>query len=450
MTAEVIAKRNGYEGDIIIPETVVFNNLTYRVASIGTCAFSGNSALVSITIPNSVTSIGNEAFYGCENLAAINVESGNPIYDSRENCNAIIETSSNTLILGCQNTIIPNSVISIGEEAFFECSNLTSITIPNSITSIGDFAFDSCSKLTSLTIPNSVKSIGEQAFCGCKALTAINVESGNSIYDSRENCNAIIETGSNTLILGCQNTIIPDGVINIGESAFYECSNLTSVIIPNSVTNIDSDAFHECSNLTSVTIPNSVTYIGYWSFKGCKSLTAINVESGNPIYDSRENCNAIIETSSNTLILGCQNTIIPDGVINIGEGAFYECSNLTSVIIPNSVTNIDSEAFFECSNLTSVTIPNSVTNIGHWSFKGCSNLISTTIPNSVKNIGDSAFSGCTSLTSIIYQGTKAQLKKIEFLDGWNEEIPTSVVHCTDGDVEFTELVIALIKPKIIS
>ena len=332
-TAEVIRKENGYEGDITIPETVVFNERTYRVTSIRSCAFNGSSALLSITIPNSVTSIGNEAFEGCKSLTSINVESGNSMYDSRENCDAIIETDSNTLILGCQNTIIPNSVTNIGEDAFFECSNLTSITIPDSVTSIGENAFDSCSKLTSLTIPNSVKSIGEQAFYGCASLTSINVESGNSIYDSRENCDAIIETDSNTLILGCQNTIIPDGVINIGEGAFYECSNLTFITIPNSVTNIGSDAFHECSNLTSITIPNSVT------------------------------------------------------------------------------------------------------KIGHWSFKGCSNLISITIPNSVKNIGDSAFFGCTSLTSISFQGTIVQWKKIEFRDDWNDEVPATVVHCTDGDVE---------------
>ena len=201
------------------------------------------------------------------------------------------------------------------------------------------------------------------------------------------------------------------------------------------VTSIRSCAFNGSSALVSITIPNSVTSIGNEAFEGCKSLTSINVESGNLMYDSRENCDAIIETDSNTLILGCQNTIIPDGVINIGEGAFYECSNLTSITIPNSVTNIGSEAFFECSNLTSITIPNSVTKIGHWSFKGCSNLISITIPNSVKNIGDSAFFGCTSLTSISFQGTIVQWKKIEFRDDWNEEIPANVVHCTDGDVK---------------
>ena len=187
----------------------------------------------------------------------MSIKSSNTTYDSREDCNAIIETATNTLIAGCQNTIIPNSVTSIGEWAFGECSFLTSITIPNSVTSIGASVFSSCDNLTS-----------------------ISVDKDNPIYDSRDNCNAIIETATNTLIAGCKSTEIPNSVTSIGEWAFYGCDKLTSITIPNSVTSIGDGVFFCCWHLTSITIPNSVTSIGKWAFSGCNKLKKIYISRG--------------------------------------------------------------------------------------------------------------------------------------------------------------------------
>ncbi len=313
-----------------------------------------------------VTAIGDYAFYNCDGLTGIT---------------------------------IPNSVTSIGESAFSSCYGLTGITIPNSVTSFGDYAFESCYELTSITIPNSVTSIGNYAFFGCSGLESVVVDPGNTKYDSRENCNAIIETESNTLLYGCQNTVIPNSVTSIGYMAFCNCHGLTSITIPNSVTSIGYDAF-SCSGLTSITIPNSVTSIGASAFSCCSSLESIVVEDGNTKYDSRENCNAIIETESNALIKGCKNTVIPNGVTSIGYGAFADCDGLTSITIPNSVASIGNDAFWCCSELTSVTIGNSVTSIGSSAFNSCYGLKSVTIGNSVASVGSSAFLYCSGLTSI--------------------------------------------------
>ena len=224
--------------------TITYQGKTYRLTSIGFSAFKGCKSLTSITIPNSVTSIGDGAFAICSRLTSIS---------------------------------IPNTVKSIGYGAFGGCSSLTSITIPNSVTSIGDAAFDHCSGLTSITIPNSVTSIGEGAFWDCSSLSSIIVEGGNTKFDSRDNCNAIIETATNTLIAGCQNTIIPNSVTSIGLGAFGGCSSLTSITIPNSVTSIGHGAFESCSGLTSITIPNSVTSMGDGAFYECYSLTSVAV-----------------------------------------------------------------------------------------------------------------------------------------------------------------------------
>ncbi len=201
--------------------------------------------------------------------------------------------------------------------------------------------------------------------------------------------------------------VIPNTFTAIGPNAFNGCSDLTSITIPDSVTSIGESAFGGCTSLTSITIPSSVTSIGRSAFFSCSSLTSITVNRNNTTYDSRDNCNAIIETATNKLIQGCLVTVIPSSVTSIGEAAFGGCSSLTSITIPNSVTSIGDRTFAYCSSLTSITIPSSVTSIGNYAFAYCSSLTSITIPSSVTSIGNYAFVDCTGLTSIVSLATTA-------------------------------------------
>ena len=286
------------------------------VTTIRDFAFCNCNSLTSITIPNSVTDIGNYTFQYCSGLTSITLP------------NNITNTGEATFY-HCSNlttVTIPESVTTIGAGAFYECYSLTSINIPNGVTTIGEDAFCFCIGLTSITIPNSVTNIGSNAFYFCGALSFMEVEEGNTIYDSRNDCNAIIETATNTLIRGCQNTIIPDDVTSICDYAFNGCATLTSIAIPSSVTTIGEDAFYFCGHV----------------------LTSIKVDESNVVYDSRNDCNAIIETGTNTLIRGCQNTIIPNDVTSIDAGAFSACVNMTSITIPNSITKIGDYAFEYC------------------------------------------------------------------------------------------------------
>ena len=243
VTYEKQYAKDNYAGisDLVIPETVENEGITYNVTSIGDAAFYQCAGLTSVTIPEGVASIGNVAFHQCTDLTSVT---------------------------------IPGSVTSIGNAAFGFCTRLTSITIPKSVTSIGDQAFYRTG-LTSITIPEGVASIGYNAFSNCKALTAITVATGNPTYDSRNNCNAIVETGTHTLHIGCSTTVIPESVTSIGNKAFSNCTYLTSVTIPEGVTSIGEAAFTSCTYLTSVTIPEGVTSIGDYAFSVCTGIETI-------------------------------------------------------------------------------------------------------------------------------------------------------------------------------
>ena len=344
---------SSYSGSVTIPESVSYNGQTYSVTDINGWAFAYCFDLNSITIPNSVTSIGDFAFQYCRVLKSVAIPDGVTSigYQTFGHCSALTSVT------------IPNSVTSIGERAFDGCSSLQSATIPSSVTEIGERAFEGCESLTTAAIPDGVKTISNRTFFGCTSLTSLTIGNG-------------VTSIGMSAFAGCRLTslVIPNNVTSIGAFAFANCSDLTSVTFPNSLTSIGSQAFEACDKLTSLTIPNSVSFIANDAFFGCSGLTSFVIDKGNTMYDSRDNCNAIIETESNTLIWGCMNTIIPNSVTSIGSYAFQVCEGLTSVNIPEGVTSIGEGAFDRCSNLKIVSIPRSITYIGSCTFAGCFNL----------------------------------------------------------------------------
>ncbi len=376
--------------------------------------FYYNSSIESIIVEDGVTSIGDEAFRGCTSLTR---------------------------------TTITDDVTSIGHHAFYECKSFAGIILPDSLVSIGGWAFSNCESLTAITIPASVTSIEDGVFAYCDSLTGLFVDEDNPVYDSRNDCNAIIETETNTLVAGCENTIIPDSVTSIGSYAFNGNASLTEITVPDSVTSIGECAFYYCTRLTEITFSASVTSIDDGAFCGCSSLTDVyyggteeewnaieigemnddllntNVQFVEPD-DGRIYLNDAVyytfDEETGTLTIGgtgdmpnyapqtspffnnssIKDVIIEDGVTSIGAHAFEFCENLTSVTIPDSVTSIGYYAFEMCQSLKSITIPDGVTSIGEWAFSYCSGFKSITIPNSVTSIGYYAFYYCTGLTSI--------------------------------------------------
>ena len=379
---------------IIIPNSVI---------SIGDWAFESCIGLTSIIIPISVTSIGFNAFYGCSGLTSIIVESGNTVFDSRGNCNAIIRTADNALIAGCQNTIVPISIEIIGDRAFSGCISLTSITIPNSVTSIENGAFYGCSGLTSITIPNSVTSIGNGAFYGCSGLTSITIP------------NSVTSIGSYALYgcTGLSSIAIPNSVTSIGDWTFGGCSGLTSITLPNSVMSIGYDAFAYCSELRSISFSNGLTTIDDFAFWACSSLTSINLPNS---VTSIGEC-AFAECSNlQTMVLpdnmnkigrwafqncsSLESIKIPTGIKILEKSTFLKCSALTTVELPTTIEKVDSVAFYGCTKLSSISIPNSVTFIDYGAFVLCESLESLSLPNSLEIIGEQAFVACNSLKSM--------------------------------------------------
>ena len=404
----------GYDkpaGDIVLPTTVYDeNDNQYYVTSIGSYAFRDCSDLTgSLIIPNTVVTIGGYAFQQCSGFTG--------------------------------SLSFPNFVTTIGQYAFWRCSGFTGdLTIGNSVTYISGQAFSNCTGFTSVYIPSSVTGIHINPFFGCSGLEQIIVDTANPNYDSREGCNAIIETNTNKLIAGCKNSIIFDGVTIIGYGAFFGCSGLVgNLSIPNTVVTIETEAFSDCVGLTgNLTIPNSVTAIGGYAFTGCTGFTG----------------DLIIPNSVTSLgydaFWGCTGfdgeLIIPNTLTSIEEGVFGECSGLSgSLNIPNSVTTIGDAAFQHCVGFTgNLVIPNSVTTLEYGAFLGCTgftgpliipNSMSTisasvfrecngftgalTIPNSVIEIGNYAFEGCTGFNGNLTLGSSLTTIGNHAFDGLN-------------------------------
>ena len=278
---------------------------------------------------------------------------------------------------------VPDSVTIIDDHALDCCPSLESLTIPEKVTSIGCDAFFGCQSLESITIPASVTSIDATAFSCCSGLKHFSVDKNNPVYDSRNDCNAIIKTAENALIGGFKISTIPDSVVSIGEFAFNICSGLTDITIPDSVTEIGDMAFYSCSNLKTVTVGKGVKVIGKQVFYQCSALDSV---------------------------------ILPEGLTEIGVGAFNYCLSLTDITIPDSVTTIRGSAFANCKALTSITIPAGVTTIEVAAFYFCTDLNTVIIPSNVKTIGDQAFgyyynNGTRQNTDLViygFTGTEAQ------------------------------------------
>lgn len=393
--AEVTVSDNweGYTGDIMIPDTVEFDEVAYRVTSIGFTAFRWSGKLSSVTLPNTITYIGEGAFAYCSSLTSIIIPDAVTSIEAQtfQGCSSLTSVEMGT------------SVLSIKDRAFDGCKSLASIEIPESVTTIGSGAFDRCSSLVTVSIPNSVTEIQYDAFQYCTGLTTVTLSEK-------------LETISRGLFIGCSSLTtvnIPSSVKTIEPTAFYLCRSLTSIIIPDGVTTIGNQAFEYCDNLASITIPQSVSSIGASSFRNCPELAAVMVDAANPIYDSRDNCNAIIETATNKLIAGCMSTTIPSDIKMIGAYAFAG-SKLTAASIPSSVDSIAPRAFQSCPLLASVQVEEG--NRKYDSREGCNAIIETAtntllygclntiIPSSVSSVYDYAFFGSKVSTVNIPEG----------------------------------------------
>ena len=365
--AEYKNKSNASKKSVVIPSYITIRGIRYSVTSIEPLAFCGChfieslelpstletirektvilcSSLSTITIPSGVSDIADGAIYGNAMLNEIIVDTLNRFFDSRFDCNAIIRKKDNTLVTGCNNTTIPESVTCIADGAFHDCSGLGYVCIPSGVEVIGDNAFEGCNNLKTVIFSNGIRKIG---------------------FSSFENC------------IGIESISIPDGILEIG-----------------------GRAFHGCSSLINVTIPKSVEYIGDEVFSGCSSLSSVYIDPDNKAYSSYGLSNIIVDSAEKRLLQGCATSILPDDIEEIGTGAFVSCHKLEYIRLPDNVRYILDDAFHNCTGLTGIHIPNSIRDLNSCAFMNCSRLGFIDLPDNLERIWVDAFNGCKSLKEI--------------------------------------------------
>lgn len=396
-----INEYNGSSSELDIPSSID----GMQVTAIGDEAFE-YCGLLQINIPSSVREIGSGVFAGCGNVNSIIVDESNLFYDSRNNCNAIIRKSDNVLISGCKNSSIPLGIMAIGKRAFKCVEDLTEITLPVSVTRIEAAAFQA-SGLENIILPDNLTYIGDEAFYSC------NIEE----------------------------VVLPQSVTEIGSGVFTNCAKLESITLSENLSVIGVGAFSRCDELKSLYIPASVTNIKGAITTSDFSLTSIKVSSANKKYDSRNNCNSIVETKSNKIISACRASIIPESIKRIGESAF-EGVHMDKIVIPDSVTYIDDYAF-AYSILSEITLSENVLQIGESAFGGCWCLKKIVIKNYSMHIGRNAFDNMPVWVEgrcyYCYQGSTAQKYADEAADGVCKFMtrPSHSINITDKSANTT-------------
>lgn len=439
-------------------------NLHNELVEIGDYCFRGNQLLSNVHIPASVTRLGKYAFNKCFALSNITFAEESKITkilsDTFWNCYSLKEI------------IIPSKVESIGMTAFQNCYLLSKVILPDDLKIIYSSAFINCGSLKEIQLPKNLEQLGSNAFSkssitrmvipatvtkingnpASSSLEEIIVEEGNTVYDSRNNCSAVIETATNKLLIGTKSTIIPETVTSIADKAFNNCTTVTEISIPAGVTTIENSAFKGCTGLTKVNIPSNsqLKYIGQSAFESCSSLISIDIPSsledlGNSAFIncitlekvdfSDDSPIRIIENKTFEGCLKLKNISLPKSLTVIGERAFYGCEGLCNITLPDGLATIDNSAFANCENLCEINIPASVitinmrsfsynynlhtvnipedsnlTTIGAVAFFNCHKLTQIVIPSKVSSIGSDAFTSCSSL-SVIYNLSALNFKQ---------------------------------------
>ena len=393
--------------------------LPNSLKTISNYAFCNCTSLTQLTLPQGVTSIGEYAFQGCSNLTTLYVDSSDPYFGRYSFSGCHLETidfrNSRAVInydafnpAPYLTTIKAKKIQSIGSNAFYNCPQLVTLQLGDSLQLIGDLAFYNCNSLRTLHFPATLTSFYATSFKYCYALDTITVHPANTKYDSRNNCNAAIETATNKVILGCCKSVIPAGTTTIGRSAFYDCVRLKSVSLPTGLQSIEASAFYDCDSLQTVVLPEGLQSLGDEAFASCSQLTTINLPNsvtsiGCGVF---KNCNRITTPIYNTTYFVYLPTSyqgaysIPGAPQKIACEAFYNCDGLTSVLIPSSVTEIYGSAFKNSDNLQTAPLPAGLTFLGSSAFENCSALTSSEIPQGVPKLNNYVFSGCTNLQSV--------------------------------------------------